>query len=155
VEPLEGAGLFLAGVAFWTLFEYAMHRYLFHWSLNWRPVKWLVYLIHGNHHAVPNDRMRNLMPPIVSLPVASLIWAGCVELLGPPGTWLLLGYLAGYVAYDVVHYACHQWPMSGRLALAIKKHHMRHHHIDEDGNYAISAIFWDRIFGTRIVSPKR
>ena len=151
-DPLAAAGLIFAGLVGWSLFEYAMHRYLFHWELDWRPVRWLVFLIHGNHHDSPNDEMRNLMPPAVSLPIAGLIWWGCVEAAGPAGTWLFLGFITGYVCYDVVHFACHQWPMRGRLALALKRHHMRHHYVDEDRNYAITAIFWDRVFSTRISS---
>jgi sterol desaturase/sphingolipid hydroxylase (fatty acid hydroxylase superfamily) len=32
---------------------------------------------------------------------------------------------------------------------------MLHHHFDETGNYAITAIFWDRVFGSKITSLKR
>jgi len=99
---------------------------------------------------VPNDPLRNLMPPIVSLPVAGLVWAALVTLAGPAGNWLFLGWISGYVAYDLVHYACHQWPMKGRLARMLKTHHMRHHHLHEDGNYAITGMMWDRLFRTRI-----
>jgi len=147
--------LVLNGLIAWTLFEYVMHRYLFHWGLDWRPVQWFVFLIHGNHHAAPNDRMRNLMPPVISLPVAALIWGGFVTAFGPIASWFVLGFLLGYVIYDLVHFACHQWPMRGRLGMALKRHHMRHHHVNDDGNFAISAIFWDRVFGTAITSCKR
>lgn len=153
--PAGALGLTLGGLAFWAVFEYAMHRYLFHWSLDWAPVRFFVFLIHGNHHSAPNDEMRNLMPPVVSLPVAALVWAGCVAAIGPGGTWLFLGFITGYVGYDLVHFACHQWPMRSALGQALKRHHMRHHHVDEDGNFAITAIFLDRMFGSRIASLKR
>lgn len=147
--------LFVGGLFLWTLFEYAMHRCLFHWKLEWAPVKWLVFVMHGNHHETPNDRMRNLMPPVVSLPIAALVWASCVALAGAAGTWLFLGYIVGYVGYDVTHFACHQWPMRGRLGQALKQHHMRHHYVDEERNYAITAILWDRVFGSGIGSRRR
>jgi sterol desaturase/sphingolipid hydroxylase (fatty acid hydroxylase superfamily) len=99
--------------------------------------------------------MRNLMPFVVSLPIASLVWLASVALLGASGTWLFLGWISGYVMYDLVHFACHQWPMKGRFGSALKRHHMRHHYVDETGNYAISAIFWDRVFGSRITTLKR
>ncbi len=150
-----GLGLFAAGLLIWTLFEYAMHRYLFHLKVEWPAVKWFVFLIHGNHHDNPNDPMRDMMPLSVSLPVAALVWGACLMLLGGPGTWLFLGFILGYVVYDTVHYASHQWPMRGKLASALKRHHMRHHYVDEHGNYAISAIFWDRLFGSMVRSLKR
>jgi sterol desaturase/sphingolipid hydroxylase (fatty acid hydroxylase superfamily) len=45
--------------------------------------------------------------------------------------------------------------MRGRLGSALKRHHMRHHHIDDSGNYGISSMLWDRVFGTRVRSLKR
>lgn len=148
-------GLVAAGLVGWTLFEYAMHRYLFHLESKVPALRWMVFLIHGNHHHSPNDPMRGLMPLPVSISVGALIWAGCLVLLGAAGTWAFLGFMTGYVIYDAVHYACHQFPMRSRLGAALKRHHMRHHHVDEDGNFAISAIFWDRVFGSRITSLKK
>lgn len=151
---MAALGLCLAGMVTWILFEYAMHRYLFHWKTRWKPAAFVVYLMHGNHHDSPNDEMRNLMPPSASLPIAACVWGLFALALGPAGTWAFLGFMIGYVAYDVTHFACHQWPMRGGLGLMLKRHHMRHHHIDEEANFAITAIFLDRVFGTRISSLK-
>jgi len=153
--PLAGFGLVVAGVIVWTLFEYVVHRYLFHWDAQWLWAKRFVFLLHGNHHARADDRLRNLMPPILSIPISLCIWAMFVAAIGPAGTWLFLGFLLGYVAYDLVHYACHQWPMRGALGEALKRHHMRHHHVDDEMNYAITGIFWDRLFSSRITSLRR
>ena len=150
-----GLGLFAAGLLVWTLFEYAMHRYLFHLEVTWPAVRWFVFLIHGNHHENPNDPMRDMMPLSVSLPVAALVWGLCLMLLGSPGTWLFLGFILGYVVYDTVHYASHQWPMRGKLASALKRHHMRHHYVNKDSNFAISAIFWDSVFGSAAQTTRR
>ena len=151
---LPAIALFFAGIAVWTVFEYVMHRYLFHWKSDAALVQKFVFLMHGNHHADPNDGLRNLMPPIVSNPIASAVWGVLVLLLGSPGTWVFLGFMTGYVTYDITHYACHQWPMKGRLAFMLKRHHMRHHHVGQHGNYAITALFWDRVFGSLIRSVK-
>jgi sterol desaturase/sphingolipid hydroxylase (fatty acid hydroxylase superfamily) len=155
VAPLAGLGLFLAGLFAWSLCEYVLHRYLFHWELDVPAVKWFVFLIHGNHHDNPNDPLRDMMPLSVSLPVSALVWSTCVMTLGLAGSWVFLGWITGYVIYDLVHYACHQWPMRGKIGAALKRHHMRHHYVDGRGNFGISAIFWDRVFGSRINSLKR
>lgn len=153
--PLAMAGLIAGGLLVWSLFEYAMHRYLFHLESDAAVLKWFVYLIHGNHHTSPNDPLRGLMPLPVSISVGSLVWLACCVLLGRSGTWLFLGFMTGYVIYDAVHFACHQWPMHGRIGGMFKRHHMRHHYVDEGGNFAISALFWDRVFGSRIRSLRR
>jgi sterol desaturase/sphingolipid hydroxylase (fatty acid hydroxylase superfamily) len=155
VGPLAGLGLAAAGLLVWSLFEYAMHRFLFHWKARFAPLQALAFLIHGSHHLQPNDRLRNLMPPVVSIPVALCIWGIFALLLGDAGTWAFLGFMLGYVMYDLTHFACHQLPMRSGLARAIKRHHMRHHHIDENANYAVTFLFWDRIFGSHLRSLKR
>lgn len=149
-----GLALLLAGAVMWSLFEYAMHRFLFHWDAQWKPMKWLVFVLHGIHHSDPNDSMRNLMPPILTVPIGALLWTAFVALFGAAGTWSFLGFAAGYVGYDLTHFACHQRPMRGRLGMALKRHHMRHHFTDENSNYAITFIFWDRAFGSRFTSLK-
>lgn len=146
--------LVIAGVVVWTLTEYVLHRYVFHYDPISPLLKQAVFVIHENHHAHPNDPLRNLMPPIVSIPVGGLIWGLAVWVLGAEGTWFLLGFMSGYVAYDLVHFACHQFAMKGPLARALKLHHMRHHHLKVEGNYAITGMIWDRIFSTRISSVR-
>ncbi len=150
-ESVEGPVLvFAAGLLVWTLTEYALHRFVFHWQPRGHVMQQFVFVMHGNHHTQPNDPLRNLMPPIVSIPLGSAIWAVMVALTGPAGHWLFLGFMTGYVSYDLVHYATHQWPMKGRLARMLKVHHMQHHHLHQPGNYAITAIFWDRVFGSLV-----
>lgn len=146
--------LMAVGTLLWTLVEYVLHRYVFHWKPASATLKQMVFVMHGNHHAVPNDPLRNLMPPIVSLPINALIWAGMIFLAGPSGSWLFLGFAVGYVIYDLVHYACHQWTMKGRFLRALKMHHMRHHHQLESGNFAITGMLWDRLFGTLISTTR-
>ncbi len=153
--PMAALVLFAGGLLFWTLFEYALHRYLFHLEVDHRIAKWLVFVIHGNHHANPGDPLRDLMPLSVSLPVSAIVWSSCAALFGAAGTWIFFGWIVGYVTYDAIHYACHHGEMRGRLGSALKRHHMRHHHVDDTSNYAITAIFWDRVFGSRIGSLKR
>ncbi len=147
--------LAVPGLVLWSLTEYALHRFLFHWEPKSAAMRQFVFIMHGNHHLVPNDPLRNLMPPMVSLPLSGLIWVSMLALVGPAGSWLFLGFMVGYVAYDLVHYACHQWPMKGRLTRMLKTNHMRHHHLHDAGNYAITGMMWDRLFRTRITRNAR
>lgn len=143
-------GVFVAGWALWTACEYFLHRVIFHLEPQSSWLKRMIFIIHGNHHTDPNDPLRNLMPPVVSLPLAGAIWALCVWAMGPAGNWLVLGFLTGYVIYDLVHYCCHQMPMKSSFARLLKVHHMRHHFWHDDGNYAITGMFWDRLFATHL-----
>lgn len=144
-----------AGLLFWGLFEYAMHRFAFHWKPKSSLMKQFVFIMHGNHHDHPNDPQRNLMPPIASMPIAAALWLAMFALLGDRAHWFFLGFILGYLAYDILHYACHQWPMKGRVGMMFKRHHMRHHHSPKPGNYAVSTLFFDRLFGTHLTSLKQ
>jgi sterol desaturase/sphingolipid hydroxylase (fatty acid hydroxylase superfamily) len=147
---VAAAGLILAGIVLWTLFEYGMHRFIFHLKFESAWGRRLIFVTHGNHHADPGDPHRNIMPPIVSLVLLGSIWAMFLRLVGPAGSVLFIGFAVGYVAYDSLHFACHQFPMRSPILRKLQRHHTRHHHAKQDGNYAITAIFWDRVFGTVI-----
>jgi len=152
---LPSLALVAAGLLIWSLFEYAMHRFIFHLKLRSKLGQWLIFLTHGNHHVVPNDGMRNIMPPIVSVTISCGVWALLYAAFGPAGSVIFLGFGIGYVVYDGVHYACHQFPMKAPVLRQLRKHHIRHHYAKQEGNFAITAIFWDRVFGTEVPTKKR
>ena len=62
----------LGGLGIWTLTEYWLHRLLFHWEPDNEFGRRMHFIIHGVHHDHPNDRMRLVMPPAVSIPLAAL-----------------------------------------------------------------------------------
>ena len=60
----------------------------------------------------------------------------------------------GYAAYEYVHYACHQLPVTSRIGRYIRRHHGIHHYRDETVNFGVTSPLWDYIFGT-IYRPGR
>src|SRR2546423_815003 len=80
------AGLFALGLLIWTLVEYAMHRYLFHYEPKTRLGRRLHFLVHGAHHDYPQDASRLVAPPAFSVPVAAVFFLrflGGLGRLGP------------------------------------------------------------------------
>src|SRR2546422_11589004 len=61
-------GLAAGGYALWTLFEYWLHRLVFHFEPEQGLGARLHWIIHGVHHDHPNDPLRLVMPPAVSVP---------------------------------------------------------------------------------------
>jgi 4-hydroxysphinganine ceramide fatty acyl 2-hydroxylase len=65
--------LLLGGILFWTFLEYFLHRWFFHSEDAWLPNHPLVlahhFLIHGIHHAFPQDRWRLVFPVILGYQV--------------------------------------------------------------------------------------
>jgi dihydroceramide fatty acyl 2-hydroxylase len=138
-----------AGYLIWTLTEYWLHRIVFHFEPDHGIGARLHWIIHGVHHDHPNDPMRLVMPPSVSVPLAAIFVFGFYLIFGSPGFLpLSAGFLAGYLAYDMLHYHVHHHTASTRLGKWLRELHMRHHFQDHDTGYGVSAPFWDHVFGT-------
>ena len=154
-RPLNGSIglkglLFLGGILFWTLTEYLLHRFIFHYEPKSAWGRKIHVLAHGVHHDYPNDSTRLVMPPSVSIPLAILFY-GLFALVIPSGFLPLFyaGFLSGYVCYDCIHYATHHAPMKGKLGHWLKHHHLRHHYHDEERGFGVSTPIWDYVFGTQ------
>src|SRR6202142_2810034 len=65
-------GLAIGGYALWTLFEYWLHRLVFHFEPEDGIGARMHWIIHGVHHDHPNDPLRLVMPPSLSIPLAAL-----------------------------------------------------------------------------------
>src|ERR1700750_2200444 len=97
-------GLALVGYVVWTLFEYWLHRIVFHFEPEEGIGARLHWMIHGVHHDHPNDPLRLVMPPAASIPLALGFYALFVVVLGADrATAFGAGFLAGYLIYDMIH----------------------------------------------------
>lgn len=141
--------LFFGGLAFWTLFEYLAHRYLFHTQAE-RPVaKRVAYILHGNHHEFPRDKDRLLLPPVPSLLVAGSIFAIMYLLMRQYAFAFFPGFILGYLLYGALHYAIHAMaPPFPWMQVLWRNHHL-HHYKDDDHGFGVSSMFWDYVFGTQ------
>ena len=142
-------GLAAAGYALWTLFEYWLHRLVFHFEPERGVGARLHWIIHGVHHDHPNDPLRLVMPPAVSVPLGAVVFA-VMYLVGGEGyaPGLAAGFFTGYLVYDMTHYYLHHFRPRGPLGRMLRERHMRHHFQDETRGYGISAPYWDEVFGT-------
>jgi sterol desaturase/sphingolipid hydroxylase (fatty acid hydroxylase superfamily) len=146
---------FLMGLFLWTLAEYLLHRFLFHYHPKTETQKKIFFLFHGVHHAQPQCKTRLVMPPVLSIPLA-LVFYGFFHLLfggilggshwvGP----LFSGFILGYLAYDLTHYATHHFPMRKGIWKWLKRHHMRHHYKNPDLRFGVTSPLWDYVFKTQ------
>ena len=153
--PLWEAGLcFLGGYAFWTFAEYWIHRSVFHLEPKSRLGTRLHWIFHGVHHDHPNDPLRLVMPPIVTIPLAAGFLAA-VRRRARNGRrdGDRAGFFFGYLLYDMLHYTLHHRRPRGRLGRRLHELHMRHHFEDDNRGFGVSAPWWDTIFKT--APPRR
>jgi dihydroceramide fatty acyl 2-hydroxylase len=141
--------LVLAGLLLWTLSEYWLHRKVFHWDPDHPIGHRLHFIIHGVHHDHPNDRMRLVMPPGASIPLAALFFGLFWLIFGlPTALPLFAGFLIGYLMYDYTHYYLHHVVPKSKLGKRLREQHMRHHFQDHRYGFGVSSPLWDAVFRT-------
>jgi dihydroceramide fatty acyl 2-hydroxylase len=143
--------LAVGGYFFWSLSEYWIHRVIFHFEPEKGFGARLHWIIHGVHHDHPNDPMRLVMPPSVSVPLSALFVLGFYAVLGSPAFLPFgAGFLAGYLFYDMLHYHLHHHRPNTAVGRWLRELHMRHHFQDHERGYGISAPYWDSVFRTAL-----
>lgn len=146
---------FLAGIVIWTFTEYTLHRFLFHYKPKTPAQEKIFFLFHGVHHAQPQCKTRLVMPPIVSVPLATLFYFLFHFLIGIGfnSPYLVApffsGFITGYLIYDLTHYATHHFPMRKGIMKYLKRYHLQHHYKTPNMRYGVSSPFWDIIFKTK------
>jgi dihydroceramide fatty acyl 2-hydroxylase len=147
--PAEVSVWLFGGYLFWTLVEYWMHRVIFHFEPENGIGARLHWIIHGVHHDHPNDPMRLVMPPSVSVPLALGFYGLFHLVIGSQSSDLFAcGFLSGYLIYDMTHFHLHHHKAKTRLGKTFYELHMRHHFQDDTRGFGVSAPFWDYVFRT-------
>ncbi len=147
---LAGLALYAFGILTWTLMEYSLHR----WAFHWKPAdnfasKNRLFMLHGYHHEFPNDKWRLVAPPVLSWPIAAVTAAFYWFVAGPTLFWpLFAGHVAGYLAYDWTHYATHHFKPRSAFGRLVRRAHMVHHFKVFHLNMGISSPFWDFVLGS-------
>lgn len=139
---MMAAALFIAGVFAWTLVEYLLHRFAFHTRNR------LLGRRHLAHHARMNDRSLALAPPASILGGSALAALVSFGALGLRGGWLFGGFLAGYVAYELTHFALHYRRAKSPVGRALQRHHLAHHQRTPRARFGVTSPLWDFVFGT-------
>ncbi|MDJ1500283.1 sterol desaturase family protein [Xanthocytophaga agilis] len=135
------------GLLLWTITEYVLHRFVFHFEPQSTWGQRLHFIFHGVHHDYPNDALRLVMPPSVSIPLAfGFYWLFKSLLPMNMVPAFFAAFVSGYLFYDISHYALHHLPMKNGFMKKMKQHHMRHHYQDSTKGYGVSSSLWDVLF---------
>lgn len=137
---------FLGGLLIWSITEYVLHRFIFHYHPTSEFGKKMHFIFHGVHHDYPRDKKRLVMPPSASIPLATLFYFLFSLFLAKQFLFAFFpGFLLGYLVYDMMHYAMHHHNFKNPVMKKIKQHHMLHHYQDPSKGYGVSSSLWDII----------
>lgn len=144
------------GLIIWTLTEYIMHRFIFHFEPKSKLGKRLHFIFHGVHHDYPKDKMRLVLPPIVSIPLASFFYVLFAILIAGDAFYsFFAAFILGYLFYDMTHYAIHHFQFKGKLWGVLKTQHLKHHYVHPDKGYGVTSPLWDKVAHTEIEEERK
>ena len=151
----QAIAYFAAGLIFWTMTEYVMHRYVFHFHPKSEMGKRFMFIIHGVHHDYPNDSKRLVLPPSLSVPLAIGFFFLYKAILPLAALYPFFGgFVLGYLMYDMMHYAFHHVDIKNKYWVALKTHHLKHHFKDPDMGFGVSNTIWDQLLGSTFAKSK-
>ncbi len=146
---------FLIGLLIWSISEYLLHRFVFHFPAKSERGKRITFLFHGIHHAQPQIKTRLVMPPVVSIPLAAIFFGLfylVIVVILKAGQWfdsVFSAFILGYLIYDLTHYFTHHFPMRKGYAKFVKRYHMQHHYKTPNQRFGVSSPIWDMVFKTK------
>ena len=138
------------GVLSWTVVEYGLHRFAFHYSPRSALGKKFVYAAHLSHHENPRAKSGILSSLALSTPVAAvyllLAWAITGSLLA--ATYLFIGLAAGYFVYKWLHFQAHHRRPRLRVLRYLRAYHLLHHYQTPDIRFGVTSPIFDLLLGT-------
>ncbi len=137
------------GAAVWTLAEYALHRFVLHRV----PV---IASMHAAHHASPRAFIGSPTWVTLLLFVVAVFLPAWRGFSFNVASGLLTGVMTGFLWYGILHHTIHHGRPAA-LASQLRKvarRHMRHHYSRQEGNFGVTTVLWDWVFGTRLSAPR-
>ncbi|HKG48468.1 MAG TPA: sterol desaturase family protein [Pyrinomonadaceae bacterium] len=139
-----------SGILSWTVIEYVLHRFIFHYSARSAFGRKLLYAAHLAHHENPRAKNRLFSSLLISLPVATayllLAWMATSSLNA--SVHVFSGLTTGYSCYEWLHFQAHHRRPRLRLLRYLKKYHLLHHYQTPEHRFGVTSPLFDLILGT-------
>jgi sterol desaturase/sphingolipid hydroxylase (fatty acid hydroxylase superfamily) len=142
--------LLVSGFLSWSLIEYGLHRFIFHYDAQSRLGRQLLYHAHLAHHEDPEATKQHLASLFLSGPIAIGYW---LLAWAATGSWaaascLFIGMADGYLFYQWLHFQCHHGKSRLRVLRYLRRYHLLHHYKTPELRFGVTSPFFDLIFGT-------
>lgn len=147
IRPATAAAALGFGYLGWTLFEYGVHRFLFHG-------RWTALASgHLAHHASPRRTIG--LPFFLAFAIALALF-GLSSLMMPRAYafFAVAGAYLGWLYYGILHHAEHATDLSLQPYRDLRRHHLLHH-ASMSANFGVSTTCWDHVFGTHVATGGR
>lgn len=143
--------IILLGFFLWTLLEYLLHRYIFHFKPKSRIGRKIMEDVHYGHHKNPTA-YKHLITHLSFGTMIAFIYLGIILIITRNihiTACLGTGIALGFVMYEYVHYQIHTREIINNAYLqSCKEHHLKHHNVTGKKYFGVITKFWDRVFST-------
>jgi sterol desaturase/sphingolipid hydroxylase (fatty acid hydroxylase superfamily) len=149
--PASSVALLLASGFFtWSLIEYGLHRFIFHYNARSPLGRKILYQAHLSHHEDPTASDRIFASLFLSAPIAATYWLLAWVATGSwaAASWLFIGMSAGYFWYEWLHFQCHHGRSHFRIIRYLRKYHLLHHYKTPELRFGVTSPLLDVVFGT-------
>src|SRR4051812_45440896 len=142
--------LIVSGLLTWSIVEYVLHRFVFHFGSRSELGRKFIYAAHQFHHENPKSTDHLFTSLRMSVPIAAVYWLVAWLAIGSwrATSFLSIGLFAGYFCYEWLHYQAHHGAYRLRLFRYLRKYHMMHHHLTPDLRFGVTSPVLDLAFGT-------
>jgi sterol desaturase/sphingolipid hydroxylase (fatty acid hydroxylase superfamily) len=140
---LDSYLIFVCGLFAWTFVEYLIHAWLSH------TFKTFATPLHEEHHRDP----RAVFAIGAWIPIG-VAWLGGLALFGwGPGMIFFSGMVAGFAAYEAIHYRIHFCNPLSAAEAGRRSRHLVHHYREPNASFGVTSSLWDLVFGTELLGP--
>ena len=136
--------IFAAGLFAWSFIEYLIHGWLSH------TFKTFAAPLHAVHHRDPAA----VFTIGAWIPMAAAFLIGLAIFGRAPGMVFFTGIVAGFIAYETIHYRIHFRAPRGAIEAHLRARHLAHHQGNPDASFGVTSELWDLIFGTEPFGPE-
>jgi sterol desaturase/sphingolipid hydroxylase (fatty acid hydroxylase superfamily) len=142
--------LLTSGFFSWSLMEYGLHRFIFHYDAKSRMGRKLLYEVHMSHHESPSARKRIFASLFLSVPISAVYWLVAWFATGSwaSASYLFIGMATGYFCYEWLHFQCHHGRSRLGVLRYLKKYHLLHHYKTPELRFGVTSPLVDLLFGT-------
>lgn len=141
-DPGAAAVVVLSALLTYSLYEYLMHRFVFHG----RRAPFVFREGHAGHHRAPQAPLA--LPFFTSIVLAPVLLAPAIALLGPARGALFTGVCGlGYLTYGSLHHLLHTPAVRFAPLLWLRAEHEAHH-ARPGCNFGVTTPVWDFVFRT-------
>ena len=136
----------IAGIATWSLLEYAIHRWLGH---DQRFIRNPFGVEHTAHHSRGNYFAPAWKKALVAGGALLLLsWIAAMIVGSRAGIAYSIGLVGFYLYYELFHRLAHIHPGYTGVGRWLRRHHFHHHFHDPRSNHGVTSPLWDHAFGT-------